>query len=898
MGNTADFDIQKGGRHHSGPRVAVLLVALALVPLLGAAWFAGRELLAVRAAGENAEDVEVDTRDLVLITALRASVLDERNWVAAVIGAESIGLDPRFIAAFTGIDLLGEQQAATERVDALVEEMGDPEMQQRFEAVRSSGEVDLKALSAEYGQIEEDLAQRGDRSLTHLLALAGEVPDGADLILLSRILDSAATARQSVASQLSSYFSAQFSGSVTAREEVIVLIQQQAIYDRAIAQINRLAGPESNVRAQLDVIADLDSVDRFRAELVALTLLEPGAVGQDDDGGSLDFVLGDVTGAARTFEAGKDSSTAHLVLVNAAGQDVLDASRAMTERADDRSRQALVLIGTVFVLSMALAVILARFIARPMMRLAAAAQGLRDGTTKGSLAPSGPFEVRAATVALNEAGAHLELAERQANALAAGDLDHPALTETAPGSLGASLQTAVRTLADSLNEREEFRRRLAHEANHDGLTRLPNRKACLAQLHRGLARTGRTEATLAVLFIDLDGFKDVNDRFGHPAGDEVLRATAQRLVTNVREGDHVGRLGGDEFVVIAEPVSDAAEAFELAERLLIKLCEPVQVGSLTVRIGASIGVAVADDHGLTADELLRDADLAVYQAKADGRNRVQLCDESLREDMVAQADLELALRAAIVDDEFSLYYQPIVDPTSGRSVGMEALIRWHRSDGVVVSPDDFIPFAERSNLIVDIDCWVVRRVAQQMAHWQEVDRKPSFPVSINISGRHLAVDTFVENVLRPLREFGVDPRSIVIEVTESALLDDLTSAAVKLQELRTHGIKVAIDDFGTGYTSLAHLKTLPIDVLKIDRSFTGDESSRSLVKLIIDTGHLLGATITAEGIETEEQADQLAALGTDEFQGYLYGRPCPPEDLSPDRGLSAGVTSGVTPEPR
>ncbi len=882
MGIPTDLDHHRGARHHNGPRVAVLLVALALVPLLGAGWFAGRELLAVRSAGENAEDIEVDTRDLVLITELRAGVLDERNWASAVIGAESIGLDARFVSAFTGIDLVAEVEAATDRVDSLVTELGDPEMQERVNAIRSSGEKDLKALALKYGQLEQELAQRGDRTLTHLLALSGEVPDGADLILLSRILDSAATARQAIASQLSSYFSAQFSGSATAREEVVVLIQQQAIYDRAIGQINRLAAPESNARVQLDVIEGLDSVEQFRAELVGLTLLEPDAVGQGDGGGSLDFVLGDLSGVARTFESGKDSSSAHLVLVNAAGQDVLDASTAMTSQASAESRQALLLIGGVIIMSLAFAVMLARFIARPMMRLAVAAQALRDGTMKESTNPSGPFEVQAATVALNEAGAHLELATRQANALAVGDLENPALSETAPGALGASLQTAVRTLTDSLNEREEFRRRLAHEANHDGLTRLPNRKACLAQLHRGLARTGRTEATLAVLFIDLDGFKDVNDRFGHPAGDEVLRATAQRLVTNVREGDHVGRLGGDEFVVIAEPVADATEAFELAERLLIKLCEPVQVGSLTVRIGASIGVAVADHNDLTADELLRDADLAVYKAKADGRNRVELCDESLRDDMVAQADFEVALRTAIVDDEFSLYYQPIVDPLSGRSVGMEALIRWPRPDGSVVFPDEFIPFAERSNLIVEIDCWVVRRVARQIAQWSENDR-PSFPVSINISGRHLGADSFVDNVLRPLREFAVDPRSIVIEVTESALLDDLSSAAVKLQELRTHGIKVAIDDFGTGYTSLAHLKTLPIDVLKIDRSFTADESSQSLVKLIIDTGHLLGATITAEGIETEEQAGQLAALGTDEFQGYLYGRPCPPEELPADR---------------
>jgi EAL domain-containing protein (putative c-di-GMP-specific phosphodiesterase class I) len=251
--------------------------------------------------------------------------------------------------------------------------------------------------------------------------------------------------------------------------------------------------------------------------------------------------------------------------------------------------------------------------------------------------------------------------------------------------------------------------------------------------------------------------------------------------------------------------------------------------------------------------------------------------------MANQADLEYAIREAIAEDQLELFYQPITRATDSSVIGLEALLRWNRPGLGLVPPDDFIPFAERSDLIIAIDRWVIRQVARQLALWAAMFDTAPVPVSINVSGRHLGFDEFTSNVLLPLEEFRIDPAWVVIEVTESSVLDDLGDAAAKLQILRSHGIRVAIDDFGTGYTSLAHLRTLPIDILKIDRSFTGDPDAESLVKLIIDTGHLLGARITAEGIETDAQARQLAALGADELQGYLFGRPCAPVHLTDDR---------------
>jgi diguanylate cyclase (GGDEF)-like protein len=387
-----------------------------------------------------------------------------------------------------------------------------------------------------------------------------------------------------------------------------------------------------------------------------------------------------------------------------------------------------------------------------------------------------------------------------------------------------------------------------------------------------------------VLFIDLDMFKDVNDQHGHHAGDTVLTTVAQRLVNSVREGDHVGRLGGDEFVVVAEPVDGVGETVELAQRILETLAEPIDLPHLRVTIGASIGIALADGADLTADELLRDADLAVYRAKAVGRGGIVICDEDLRNELAEAADLSLAIRSAIENDELVMYYQPIVDTRTNQLYALEALVRWQRpGHDVLIPPDRFVAFAERSNLIIDLDRWVIDSVARQVASWNGDPSRADVLVAINVSRRHLADDHFVDHVLKPLAVHGVDPRRMIIEVTESALLDDLANAAAKLQRLRDEGLLISIDDFGTGYTSLAHLRSLPVDILKIDRSFTvnaaTDAHEASIVKLIIDTGHLLGATITAEGIETLLEADVLTGLGSDNLQGFYFARPQLPEHL-------------------
>lgn len=861
-------------------RVGVWLLALAIVPLTGAVWFAANEVELVKESNRQADAVAAATGELILLTELRAAVLDERNWTGASYGVRDLGFSSELVTSFVGIDLDQLRIDAREQVDGLITEIGWPDVAASIDDIRATELDSFDEINNTYNAVAATVEQRLERSLDRLVTIAGDINSGAELVAALRVLEAASVARQAVTLQLTSYFGAQFTDFGTASTELATLIEQQFAYQEAMSEVERIAGTETAASRALTAVEGSADVLAFRSELAAL-LAAPTTI-DDIDGAEFDIIgiANQLESVAQTFESATGSVDQHLELVDAAGLDVLSASRSIDDASVAASREALVRVAMLAVASLLFAMGLARAIRRPLMQLATGAEGLRDGNGLAELAPSGPTEIREAMQALNEAAAHLELVERQANALALGALDDPALSESSPGALGASLQEAVQTLTSSLTEREELGVLLSHEASHDSLTQLHNRKATLDSLRQGLARSRRTGATLAIMFLDLDGFKQVNDQHGHAAGDLVLRSVGDRLVDALRDGDHVGRLGGDEFLVVAEPIAGAAEAVSLARRLIETVSEPIALGAANVRVGASVGIALADDQNtLTADELLRDADLAVYKAKGSGTSLIQLCDESLRSELDQRVEIESAVGVALQRDEFVMYYQPIVEASTGRIVSLEALVRWNRPDVGLLAPDQFIPIVERSDLIVKVDNWVVAKVVDQLARWADDDVLGRLPISINVSGRHLGSDSFVSDILSPLRAGGVSPERVVLEVTESALLHDLDQAAGKLQALRESGMQVAIDDFGTGFTSLAHLRTLPVDVLKIDRTFTADKSAHILAKLIVETGHLLGARVIAEGIETSEQAADLIAIGSDELQGYLYGRPVPPEEI-------------------
>jgi diguanylate cyclase (GGDEF)-like protein len=492
-----------------------------------------------------------------------------------------------------------------------------------------------------------------------------------------------------------------------------------------------------------------------------------------------------------------------------------------------------------------------------------------------------------------------------AAAAATGVLGDPhALTLLAGGVLLSVLLALVVSMLglDRTRARSEAReksRELTHRALHDGLTGLPNRALVLDRAEQMLARVERQPGILTgALFIDVDGFKHVNDNHGHAAGDELLQVVAERLSATVRGQDTVGRLGGDEFVVLLESSAHDSTADVLADRLVEALRDPIELqGGRTVTVTVSVGVAVG--RYSTPDALLRDADLALYAAKAAGRDRYSLFDDSMHADVEGRVALEVDLAGALSAHQFFLLYQPIFDVSSGRVEGAEALLRWRHPLRGIVAPDDFIPLAEESGMIVPIGRWVLEQACAQASAWRRAGRE--IGVSVNVSAHQLGREDLARDVRSALSRWRLDPASLMLEVTETTLMRDVSAACDHLQEIKDLGVRVAIDDFGTGYASLSQLQRLPVDILKIDRSFIAaledGPQSHDLLQAILGVGRSLSLKVIAEGIETEEQLETLRSMGCEMVQGYLLGRPVPAEVverlLAPRRGSPAPASTLV-----
>ncbi len=462
-----------------------------------------------------------------------------------------------------------------------------------------------------------------------------------------------------------------------------------------------------------------------------------------------------------------------------------------------------------------------------------------------------------------------------ANQLAAGELDHRVELDRADelGDLAASFNAMADAIAGS-------QRTLTRQANHDSLTGLANRAAFHARLEAALAHPERRGGTQAVLFVDLDDFKDVNDTLGHAAGDELLCVVAARLSDAVRPGDLVARLGGDEFALLLDGVADAAVAFAVAERAVAALASPVEIGGTWAHVGASVGLAMRHD-GSDPDSLMREADVAMYTAKGRGKNRVERYDATLNDAVVAHHALKTELVGAAGRGELVLDYQPIVDLDAGTFVGLEALVRWQHPTRGLLPPSAFIDLAEETGAIVGIGAWVLETAAGQLRDWQRRYGLPELKLSVNVSVCQLDDPGFADHVRDVLRRTGLDPRSLVVEVTESVLADPAGGAAGSLETLRRHGVQVALDDFGTGYSSIGYLRQLPVDILKIDRSFvSGEHANRPgdlLLEAIVGLAQRLALDVIPEGIEEPDQLARLQAMGCRTGQGFLLARPVPAE---------------------
>lgn len=456
----------------------------------------------------------------------------------------------------------------------------------------------------------------------------------------------------------------------------------------------------------------------------------------------------------------------------------------------------------------------------------------------------------------------------------------------------ARMTIAIREVVATASQRDRLQRVLSHEVAHDSLTGLANRASVLEQVESALHRGQRAGTLSALLFVDLDRFKVINDKLGHRAGDAVLCEAARRIRESVREGDTVGRLGGDEFVVLLEVLGSEAEALDLADHIVRALAAPFIVGGTSMTPGASIGIAYSMDARTNARQLLHEADVASARAKAAGGGRTHVFGKALRLELDQQAALEAALGTALTQGEFALHYQPVVATETDVIEGYEALIRWHRPGFGPQPPDTFIPVAEKSDLICEIGRWVLREATGQLSRWtaREPERYGDISVAVNISGRHLAEAGIVADVENALARSGLPAERLVLEITESVLVD-VPTAATHLLALKELGVSISIDDFGTGYTSIGQLQRMPADTLKIDKQFVTftTPADRDLVTLMVRAAHSCGMQVVAEGVETQDQLEELRALAADSVQGYLFARPLPAEAVEGPPGVSREV---------
>ena len=523
-----------------------------------------------------------------------------------------------------------------------------------------------------------------------------------------------------------------------------------------------------------------------------------------------------------------------LALLDQAGSTSRDATRIDLASAANADREAMAVLVLLELLAIGLAVRLARRLSTEILR-------------------------------------PVDILRDSANHLAAGELDHRVVVDRADelGELAASFNAMADAIVGS-------QRSLTLKALTDSLSGLPNRTAFRARLEATLARPTRRGSTQAVLFVDVDDFKDVNDTLGHAAGDELLRVVAGRLTDAVRPGDMVARLGGDEFALLLDDLPAPSLAMTVAERVVSTVAEPVQIRGGWAHVGASVGLAMRRDHS-TFDGLMREADMAMYSAKGNGKNRVERYNAGLDDLALARQLLKVEVGTAADRGELAVDYQPMVDLETGMLVGLEALVRWQHPTRGLLPPSAFIDVAEETGAIINIGAFVLETAARQLLRWQRRYGLPGLWLSVNVSVCELDLPGFADNVQNVLCATGLDPACLVLEVTETVLADPDGGAAAALAAVRRTGVRVALDDFGSGYSSIAYLRQLPVDILKIDRSFLAGTYAGGpgniLLEAIVAMTMRLGLEVIPEGIEELDQMSRLRAMGCRIGQGFLLARP-------------------------
>jgi diguanylate cyclase (GGDEF)-like protein len=879
---TIDPVTQHAAAHRGAGGVTTRLIALVMLPVTAMCVFAGSVIVAHRSAAAQAVGIERGVAGLGNLLAVRDALHTLQSAAAFDVRYTELGITREAAITFIGFDWASQIAPARLEANTAIAALGaaSPVSAADFNALTTSIDGSLIAPAAALAQFSHDISLTG-AAMTSTLDRLEAAAHRAPLIAALKSLRAVSALADSATPQAIDLSAVWYPSPVEAPQTSSALVRfaaESADYASAEAQLRALG--VTSVVAHLDQIEADPQVQAFERSVDNALIAQPISAAP--------AVL-DPAVVAGTFRGYVARDTLLDDLVQTAATAVRDEARRLA--ASEEASLLLWAVGSsvIALASIATALWLARSISRPLKDLATYAHEVNEGNldAEPSLRRShGPRETQLAFATFTDLVANLQLLDAKTNALAHCDFHDPVLREPLPGRLGRSLESSVALLSGSIVERDQLQTRLAHQATHDSLTGLGNRPAAISAIEAAMHRTARTGATVAVLFVDLNDFKSVNDSHGHRVGDEVLCQIATRLSAELRRGDFVARLGGDEFVVIADDIDNVAEATDLARRIVDTVNRPIEFDGLHIRIGAAVGVAMTLDGPEESLRLLARADAAMYRAKSHERSAIEIFDADLQQEMIEREDVESALSLALADSTgggLELHYQPVLDAGSGALVGVEALVRWARPGHGLLQPDSFIPIAEATALIIDLDCWVLNAATSQLVAWSAVDELADMPVAVNISGRHLLSRRLPEHIRQALDRSGIAASRLSIEITETVLLSDLVSAGAELDAVRALGVKVAIDDFGTGYTSLAHLQQLPIDTLKIDRSFVSQLSGRrgnSLVRMVIDLGHAIEVTVVAEGVETEAELAVLRAIGADCVQGRLLCGPLKPADLS------------------
>ncbi|NHC43902.1 putative bifunctional diguanylate cyclase/phosphodiesterase [Motilibacter aurantiacus] len=803
------------------------------------------------------------SRDRVLALSVTQVTSARKETDAALARARAAGVSPRLVATLTtqlavlrgGLDTA---EPDDETVRAALDVGAD--VYHRYERISQ------ELTSVERAHIDEAIAQ-------------GLSPEGvAALDDLGRVSDLV----EASAEELGQFLATSFARGARAQVEQRDLLTDRGAYEAAAGRVD-LMHTEA-LRAAWNETKAAEPLRRFELAL------ERTLRAATDPAERLSL-----SALVQSYSEGIARDTSLVALLDRAAGHAIDVTGQQRSGAMSDLRAVLGLSALLLLLALGLLVAVEQSVSRPLRRLAADAEEVSRGRLV-QVHESGPSEVRTVARALATAVASLRRVQGHAEAVARGELDDERLREPLTGPLGSVVHASIQQIVTSIRQRETLQVELAFQAAHDALTELPNRAQGLRHIAGALHRAERAGATVALLFVDLDHFKRVNDTFGHAAGDEVLRTVSRRMQALVRSGDVVCRLGGDEFLVLVEPVESGAALLPLAHRLIEALCEPIAVGDTVVRIGASIGVAVSTAGSVDADALLREADAAAYRAKTSGRGTAEVFDEGLRRELAERAELEAAITRGLAAGEFVLHYQPVVSVATRELRGFEALLRWERPGHGLVPPAEFIPLAEQSNLICDLGRWALAEATRQLAEWS-TGAGSGLTMAVNISARHLASPRIVDDVADALAASGLDPSRLVVELTETIMADD-PACTDRLAALRARGVRIAIDDFGTGYTSIGQLQHLPVDTLKIDRSFVASSAPghRELVRLIVSAAHAFDLAVVAEGVEEDAQLAALVALDCDSAQGYLIARPMTPAAVAARCGLGEQADGRVPAE--